>query len=267
MKCEIVSDLLPLYAEHLTSEETAAALEAHLAECESCAAKLADMQESGTPQIAVPEDIKPLKAVRTRSRRNLLIAAAAVLLFACLFHRFFLRGTLLRSDQIEMKISTYWDLYNADEKNPGKQLKRYWSKAEADKAVRDGVPGTLYEQISITLDCDCLSVRQESSSVAIIAEPDSPPRYRPFVCDCAYYSVLLPPVGNPTLRHKSLWSTAEHSGTVAAGSSIMIRCSDGNFTYDIRTLAALADASPDGTAHFKVGSALESSSAASQPGS
>ena len=62
MKCHIAADLLPLYAEHLTSEETAAALEAHLAECESCAAQYAMIQESGTPAITAPEDIKPLAA-------------------------------------------------------------------------------------------------------------------------------------------------------------------------------------------------------------
>ncbi len=35
--CDIIRDLLPLYAEHITSEATNALVEEHLAECEVCA--------------------------------------------------------------------------------------------------------------------------------------------------------------------------------------------------------------------------------------
>lgn len=38
MKCNIVQDLLPLYAEGLCAEETARELEQHFAECKECAA-------------------------------------------------------------------------------------------------------------------------------------------------------------------------------------------------------------------------------------
>lgn len=37
MKCSIVQDLLPLYADNLTSNETNIAIEDHLSECETCA--------------------------------------------------------------------------------------------------------------------------------------------------------------------------------------------------------------------------------------
>ena len=36
--CDIIRDLLPLYAEHITSEATNALVEEHLAECEACRA-------------------------------------------------------------------------------------------------------------------------------------------------------------------------------------------------------------------------------------
>ena len=41
LPCAIVEDLLPAYVERLTSEETTAAVEAHLASCPACAAKRA----------------------------------------------------------------------------------------------------------------------------------------------------------------------------------------------------------------------------------
>ena len=34
--CDIIRDLLPLYAEHITSEASNALVEEHLAECEAC---------------------------------------------------------------------------------------------------------------------------------------------------------------------------------------------------------------------------------------
>ena len=43
MNCDIIRDLLPLYAEHITSEATNALVEEHLAECEACRAELEQM--------------------------------------------------------------------------------------------------------------------------------------------------------------------------------------------------------------------------------
>lgn len=43
--CDIIRDLLPLYAEHITSEATNALVEEHLAECEVCRAELEQMEQ------------------------------------------------------------------------------------------------------------------------------------------------------------------------------------------------------------------------------
>ena len=43
--CDIIRDLLPLYAEHITSEATNALVEEHLAECEACRAELEQMEQ------------------------------------------------------------------------------------------------------------------------------------------------------------------------------------------------------------------------------
>ncbi|MBR5364036.1 MAG: zf-HC2 domain-containing protein [Oscillospiraceae bacterium] len=262
MKCHIAADLLPLYAEHLTSEETAAELEAHLAECESCAAQYAMIQESGTPAITAPEDIKPLQAVKKRGMRNILIAVIAAVLFVWLFHTFCLEGFLLRSDQIEMHISTYWDIYNYDEKHPGKGLNRYWTYEDAQAAIKDGAQGTLYEMVSVELDGKCLSIRVETHGADMTEDSDRKTFYTPYVSDYALYSVyMLPLVNLNYLRHKSLWSKTSTHAVAEAGSSILIHCKDGDFAYDLRSLAALADASEDGTATLTVGQAVPSADA------
>lgn len=252
MKCHVAGDLLPLYFEHLLSEETAAELEAHLAECPACAERFARMQEQGPEPVAVPEDIQPLKAVKSRGRRSLLIVAAAALLFAYLFHVFCGRGFLLRSDQIEMEISTYWDIFNPDGTKTSDRLKRCWTYEEAQAAIKDGAQGTLYEMVSVVLDGKCISMRVENHGADMTEDSDRNAVYKPHVADYSLYSVFMPPLDS-TIKHKSLWSQTSLSAAAEAGSSILIHCKDGDFAYDLRSLAALAGASPDGTAHLTVG--------------
>lgn len=80
LPCAIVEDLLPAYVEGLTSAETNAAVEAHLASCPACAAKRAAMgaEEGPSPEetAETAREVDYLKAVRRRSRRRV---AAAIL--------------------------------------------------------------------------------------------------------------------------------------------------------------------------------------------
>ena len=80
LPCAIVEDLLPAYVEGLTSEETTAAVEAHLASCPACAAKRAAMgtEEGPSPEEAeeTAREVDYLKKVRRRGRRRV---AAAIL--------------------------------------------------------------------------------------------------------------------------------------------------------------------------------------------
>lgn len=257
MKCHIVTDLLPLYAEHLTSEETTAAISAHLAKCASCAAQFALLKEQGSPVIAAPEDISPLKAVRKRGKRRVLLAAALAALAALLFHFLFYifcgRGFQLRSDQIELEISTYWDLWNEENPRPGgNKLRRFYDSAAEAEAVQAAEGGTIYEQISITICGNCFSMRAELPNAMMTVQNDVPSQYQPSVTDASLYAVYLPPL-DTTIRNKSQWSKVGLHAAVAEGSTIMFRCRDGNFAYDITALAALAHASSDGTAHITVG--------------
>ena len=51
LTCGVVRDLLPSYADGIAGEETVAAVERHMAECEECRAALHRMKE---PEDAVP---------------------------------------------------------------------------------------------------------------------------------------------------------------------------------------------------------------------
>ena len=74
LPCAIVEDLLPAYVEGLTSEETTAAVEAHLASCPACAAKRAAMgAEEGPSPEETAETARGVgypTAVRRRGRRR-----------------------------------------------------------------------------------------------------------------------------------------------------------------------------------------------------
>lgn len=83
LPCAIVEDLLPAYVEGLTSEETTAAVEAHLASCPACAAKRAAMgaEEGPSPEEAeeTAREVDYLKKVRRRSRRRVALAVLGTL--------------------------------------------------------------------------------------------------------------------------------------------------------------------------------------------
>ncbi|MBR3446754.1 MAG: zf-HC2 domain-containing protein [Oscillospiraceae bacterium] len=252
MKCCIAKDLLPLYAEQLTGEETAAEIRAHLEQCEECAALFAEMQAQQQPAIAAPEDIRPLKTVRTRSRILALAAAAFSVLFYVLFFRFCIMGTKLRSDQITMEVKTNWVVYNPERLHH--RLRRFDTYGEAAAAMQEPDAGRLYEEVHVTVHCDCLSVRADGESGNIRDDSDTPEQFRASTSHCTFYSVLMPPLAlDSSMFHKSRWAQRSFCGVADEGSTVMICCRDGNFGYQLTDLAALADASPDGKATLAVG--------------
>ena len=80
-----MEDLLPTYVERLTSEETNAAVLAHLKSCPACAAKRAAMGAKETEAAAkdaeeTAREVDYLKKVRHRGRRRIMLAVLATLL-------------------------------------------------------------------------------------------------------------------------------------------------------------------------------------------
>jgi len=93
--CGIIDDLLPLYVDGACSEESKAAIEAHLASCEACRKKLERMQSDPViSETSKPADkirvIKYVNKVR-KHRVKLAIGIAAIsVIAACLLSLIFL---------------------------------------------------------------------------------------------------------------------------------------------------------------------------------
>ena len=84
MECDVIRDLLPLYAEKIASPASTALVEQHLAECPDCRAQLEQMEQP-VPVQPDPQPDAPLQGIRrTLQKRSLRTAAAAVLTALCL---------------------------------------------------------------------------------------------------------------------------------------------------------------------------------------
>ncbi|WP_295089723.1 zf-HC2 domain-containing protein [Ruminococcus sp.] len=88
MKCNIVKDLLPLYCDKLTSEDSNEEIEKHLSECADCKTVYESMNKK-EDVIKVPDkDVKPLKKVKKRTKLKVIAAilgTAAVLFGVFMF--------------------------------------------------------------------------------------------------------------------------------------------------------------------------------------
>lgn len=84
MNCDVIRDLLPLYADEVCSEASKALVEEHLQSCESCEKELRIMRSGESAAIAEEVDIAQAaqKAWKKNKLRNLLLGIlAAALLF------------------------------------------------------------------------------------------------------------------------------------------------------------------------------------------
>lgn len=92
LECDVIRDLLPLYAEKLASPASSALVEQHLSECPACRAELEQM-EKPVPVQPEPQPDAPLLGIRkTLQKKSIRIAAAAVLAVLCAFGLVFWMG-------------------------------------------------------------------------------------------------------------------------------------------------------------------------------
>ncbi len=95
MDCEIIQDLLPLYAEEIASEKSRLLVEEHLSDCGECQRRLRQMKEP-EPQIA--HSAEPMKRFRREMKKHTAVAAAlaaflTMALIVVLWGLFFLDGS------------------------------------------------------------------------------------------------------------------------------------------------------------------------------
>lgn len=90
LSCYIVKDLLPLYADGLTGEETSADIRAHLEDCDDCRRQYEAMtgiilKEQEEQQEQETKEIDYLKKVKRSKRRAVLAIVCAALVIAGIF--------------------------------------------------------------------------------------------------------------------------------------------------------------------------------------
>lgn len=88
LPCAVVRDLLPLYAENLTEDETKKLVDEHLESCEECRQRLAEID---TKIVAPVDSSKPLMALKKeiQKRRWFSAIVAAMLVFIVVFTYFY----------------------------------------------------------------------------------------------------------------------------------------------------------------------------------
>ena len=94
MNCDVIRDLLPLYADEVCSEASKTIVEEHLCSCESCGKELSFMRSGELAAIA--EEMDTAKAAEKAWKKNKLVTAERVILTMVLL--FVLGGVLFYPD-------------------------------------------------------------------------------------------------------------------------------------------------------------------------
>ena len=120
LSCDVIRDLLPLYADRAASADTAALVEEHLASCPACREEL---RRLGAALPAEPEGAEPLRRFKRRwRRRQVLIAVTAVVATAAVAAGIFLTcfwGRRVAAGEVEVSLELQWS-GSGLEADPGK---------------------------------------------------------------------------------------------------------------------------------------------------
>lgn len=82
MKCSVIQDILPLYADNLTSSETNIAIEEHLSECETCSKYYHDIIDMAELQYKPTKDeISDVNKIKKLKKRVTLKIVKILVLF------------------------------------------------------------------------------------------------------------------------------------------------------------------------------------------
>ncbi len=115
MKCKVIQDLLPLYCDKLTSEESNELIEAHLHDCGDCTEIYEAMcKKTELPLPETEKDLRPLKKVKrsTMIRAAIGFGAGALLLGSIVL--FCCYGVIpIHSDQLTITPSFFTDVVSS----------------------------------------------------------------------------------------------------------------------------------------------------------
>ena len=101
ISCNIIRDLLPLYAEDLASEDTRTLVEAHLFDCAECTDILESMKQKTTvPVETTPESLNKVKQLIRRKRiLSVMVALLTLITLASLVFTFLFTPFQLTKEQ------------------------------------------------------------------------------------------------------------------------------------------------------------------------
>ncbi|MGN7359806.1 zf-HC2 domain-containing protein [Paenibacillus sp. SAF-054] len=116
MKCDMIQDLLPSYADKLTSSYSNEEIGKHLSACETCRQYYQEMTEpiaTGLPVLDAEEAGKLdfLKKIRTRNIRTIILSIAGVLVLAAVVIGLFAIGMPVSSKDVNISYQQAGDRF------------------------------------------------------------------------------------------------------------------------------------------------------------
>ncbi|WP_051536527.1 zf-HC2 domain-containing protein [Ruminococcus flavefaciens] len=111
MKCSIIRDLLPLYCDKLTSEDSNEEIEKHLRECEECNNIYESMNNKEDEIKADRKDIKPLKKIKKRITLRVIAAIFGTLAVLSAVFVFVFVGVIpISSDKLHYTVTEAYEI-------------------------------------------------------------------------------------------------------------------------------------------------------------
>lgn len=105
MKCYIAQDLLPLYCDNLTSQETNEDIEKHLLDCKNCSEMYENMKQKEDIIENINTNIEPLKKVKRTNIKRIIIISISSIIFLCTVFIFVFVGVIpIHSDKLDMEL-------------------------------------------------------------------------------------------------------------------------------------------------------------------
>lgn len=139
MKCSIIQDLLPIYCDGLASSDSSEEIEKHLADCEKCREVYENMTKE--MNINIPErDVKPLKAVKKRTRMKIFgaVLGTAIVLF-CMFMFIFWGVVPITSDRVHYTADAHEqerETHYSDANSPDElENAKHWTETSTVKSL------------------------------------------------------------------------------------------------------------------------------------
>lgn len=220
MKCNIIKDLLPLYCEGLTTQDSNEEIKNHLSVCEECTSVYDSMKQN--EDIITPEDndIHPLKKVKKRNILKIVAAvfSTTVILVTAFFFLFY--GIIpISSDKLDMEFTVNEATYTIEEyDDDGKLIDVHTQNVK---------------ELTIFFTGDCPVTNEKTDIESKRRDDDS--YFTNY--DITIYPVLKPPFDDRG-KHPNKF---EYSVPVAEGDTLTIHYSDKTEVYTITELAEMAE--------------------------